>query len=357
MIRSAVSNEKETAVAENDRTNPSPLPPHVQLIQMGTAYWVSRVVYAAAKLGLADRLADGPKSAAELAGPTGTHAPSLHRLMRTLASLGILTERDAQKFALTPLGEALKTGAPGSARASILTLGGPFGWRAWEQMMYSLETGKTGFEKAFGMGAFDYLAQHPDEASLFSETMIGVHGAEPAAVAAAYDFSAFGTVVDVGGASGNLLAAILTRHATPRGILFDLPHVVRDAPALLATRGIADRVAIESGSFFETVPTGGDAYMLSHIIHDWCEEQCLTILGHCRKAMKPESRLLIVEMVLPPGDTPHPGKMLDMTMLVMPGGEERTEAEYAALLGKAGLRMTRVVPTESAVSVVEAVPA
>jgi hypothetical protein len=353
MIRSAGLDEKESSMGENA----PPLPPHVQLIQMGTAYWISRVVYAAAKLGLADRLADGPKSAAELAGPTGTHAPSLHRLMRTLASLGILTERDAQKFALTPLGEALKTGAPGSARASILTLGGPFGWRAWEQFMYSLETGKTGFEKAFGMGAFEYLARHPDEASLFSETMIGVHGAEPDAVAAAYDFSAFGTVADVGGASGNLLAAILTRHRAPRGILFDLPHVVRDAPALLAKRGIADRVSIESGSFFETVPKGADAYVLSHIIHDWSEEKCLTILGHCRKAMKPESRLLLVEMVLPPGDTPHFGKILDMTMLVMPGGEERSEAEYAALLGKAGLRMTRVVPTESAVSVVEAVPA
>src|SRR4249920_2866365 len=193
MIRSAGSDEKESAMGENA---PS-LPPHAQLIQMGTGSWVSAIVYAAAKLGLADHLADGPKSAAELAGATGTHAPSLHRLMRTLASLGILTERDAQRFALTPLGEALETGAPGSARASILTLGGPFGWRSWEQIMYSLETGKTGFEKAFGMGAFDYLAQHPDEASLFSETMIGVHGAEPDAVAAAYDFSVFGTVADV----------------------------------------------------------------------------------------------------------------------------------------------------------------
>ena len=183
----------------NDRVNAESLPPHAQLIQMGTAYWISRLVYAAAKLGLADRLADGPKSAAELAGPTGTHAPSLHRLMRTLASLGILTERDAQKFALTPLGEALKTGAPGSARASILTLGGPFGWRAWEQLMYSLETGKTGFEKAFGMGAFEYLVQHPDEASLFSETMIGVHGAEPDAVAARSLDTLRGTISEVRG--------------------------------------------------------------------------------------------------------------------------------------------------------------
>jgi O-methyltransferase domain/Dimerisation domain len=344
-------------MTENAPANAEPLPPAAQLIHMGTSYWVSRVVYAAAKLDLADRLAAGPKSAAELAPETGTHAPSLHRLMRTLAMLGILTERDALRFALTPLGEALRTGAPGSARATVLTLGGHMCWRAWEEFMYSIETGKTGFEKAFGVPVFDYLARNPEEASLFSETMIGVHGAEPAAVAAAYDFSGFATVADVGGASGNLLAAILGRHAGPRGVLFDLPHVVRDAPALFEARGVADRMSIEAGSFFETVPKGADVYVLSHIIHDWSEDQCRTILGHCRRAMKPSSRLLIVEMVLPPGDTPHPGKMLDMTMLVMPGGQERTEPEYARLLGTAGFRMTRVVPTESAVSVVEAVPA
>ena len=324
---------------------------------MGTAYWVSGVVYAAAKLSLADQLATGPKSAIELAGPTRTHAPALHRLMRTLASLGILTERDAQRFALTPLGEALITGAPGSARATLIAMGGQWFSRGWAEIMYSLETGKTGFEKAFGMPVFDYLAQHPEEASYFSEAMVGFHGDEPPAVAAAYDFSGFATVVDVGGATGNMLAAILARHAGPRGVLFDRPHVVRDAPALLKARGVDERVTIEAGDFFETVPAGGDAYVLSHVIHDWSEDQCLTILGHCRKAIKPEGRLLIVEMVLPAGDTPHPGKMLDMVMLVMPGGQERTEAEYATLLEKAGFRLSRVVPTASAVSVVEAVPA
>lgn len=332
-------------------------PPHAQLIQMVTGHWISKVIYAAAKLGLADQLAVGPRSAAELAGPTRTHAPALHRLMRTLASLGVLTERDSQRFALTPLGEALKAGAPGSARASVLTLGSPVFVRAFEEIMHSLETGGTGFEKAMGMPVFNYLGQHPEEASLFSETMVGFHGAEPSAVAAAYDFSVFKTVIDVGGATGNMLAAILTRHAGPRGVLFDLPHVVGDAPALLRQRGVEDRVTIEAGDFFKTVPAGGDAYVLSHVIHDWSEEQCLTILGHCRKAMKPDGRLLIVEMVLPPGDTPHPGKILDMVMLTVPGGQERTEAEYTPLLRKAGFRVTRVVPTESAVSVVEAVPA
>jgi O-methyltransferase domain/Dimerisation domain len=322
---------------------------------MGIASWVSAVVYAAAKLGLADQLATEPKNAAELAGPMRMHAPSLHRLMRTLASLGILTERDAQRFALTPLGEALRTGAPGSARSTLIAFGGTF-WHGWEEILYSLETGNTGFDKAHGMPLFEYLRQHPAEASHFSEAMVGFHGDEPPAVARAYDFSRFKNVVDVGGATGNLLAAIMSSHAGPRGVLFDRPHVVLDAPALLKARGVEDRVTIEAGDFFETVPTGGDAYLLSHVIHDWNEDRCLTILGHCRKAIKRDGRLLIVEMVLPAGDTPHPGKVLDMVMLVFPGGQERTEAEYASLLGKAGLRLSRVVPTASAVSVVEAVP-
>ncbi len=333
------------------------LPPHVQLIQMMAASWVAAVVYAAAKLAVADHLAAGPRSAVELAGPTGTHAPSLHRLMRTLAGLGILTERDGQRFALTPLGEALKSGAPGSARATLIAFGSPAFWHSWEEMIYSLETGKTGFEKANGVPVFEYFAQHPEAASYFSEAMIGFHGAEPPAVAKAYDFSGVGTVVDVGGATGNMLAAILSRHAGPRGVLFDRPHVVTDAPALLKARGVEARVTIEPGDFFERVPAGGDVYVLSHIIHDWNEDQCLTILGHCRRVIKPDGRLLIVETVLPPGDTPHQGKVQDMVMLVVPGGQERTEAEYVELLGKAGFRLSRVVPTDSVVSVVEAVPA
>ena len=343
-------------MSDDQQSTSQAMPPHAELIQMGTASWVSGVVYAAAKLGLADELATGPKSAAELADAMHMHAPSLHRLMRALASLGILTESDGQRFALTHLGEALKTDAPGSARATLIAFGGEWFSRGWSEIMYSLETGKTGFEKAFGMPVFEYLAQHPEEASYFSAAMVGFHGAEPPAVAEAYDFSAFDVVVDVGGATGNMLAAILSDHAGPRGVLFDRPHVVGDASALLKARGVEQRVTIEPGDFFETVPAGGDAYLLSHIIHDWNEDQCLTILGHCRKVIKPDGRLLIVETVLPTGDTPHPGKVLDIVMLVIPGGQERTEAEYASLLGKAGFRLSRVVPTASAVSVVEAVP-
>jgi hypothetical protein len=187
--------------------------------------------------------------------------------------------------------------------------------------------------------------------------MIGFHGAEPPAVAAAYDFGLVGTLVDVGGASGNMLAAVLTRHPGVRGVLFDLPHAVSQSGAFLASNGIDGRVSVVSGDFFSSVPAGNDCYLLSHIIHDWSEEQCLAILRNVRAAMKPKGRLLIVEMVLPTGDAPHPGKLLDMVMLVVPGGRERTEAEYRDLLAKAGFRLTRVVPTASPVSVVEAVPA
>ena len=244
--------------------------------------------------------------------------------MRTLAGLGILAEGQAQRFALTPLGASLKTGAPGSARSTLIAFGGPGFSRAWEQIMYSLETGKTG-SRRHGACRCSITWPDPEAASHFSEAMVGFHGSEPPTVAEAYDFSGIETVVDVGGATGNMLSALLSRHAGLRGVLFDLPHVVRDAPALLKARGVDSRVTIEEGSFFERVPAGGDAYLMSHIIHDWSEAQCLTILGHCRAAMRPGGRLLIVETVIPEGDTPHQGKLQDLVMLLVPGGQERTE--------------------------------
>jgi hypothetical protein len=331
-------------------------PPHVQLVQMAMGHWVSRIVLVAAELKIADLLASGPRTAEELAGPTGAESAPLYRFLRSLANLGILTVGDDRRFGLTPVGEALKTGAPGSARASILTIASDWWIEGFRELNYSVKTGKSGFQKALGAPIFDYLAQRPEAASLFSETMIGFHGEEAAAVAAAYDFSGVSTLVDVGGATGHLLTTVLAHNPSMRGILYDLPHVVRDAPALLAAHGMVDRVKIEEGSFFERVPEGADAYLLSHVIHDWTEAQCLTILGHCRRAMRPGSRLLIVEMVLPSGGEPHPGKMLDLMMLVGPGGQERTVPEYTALLEKAGFRLTKVVPTASAVSVVEAAP-
>ncbi|MDC8450791.1 MAG: methyltransferase [Nitrospira sp.] len=333
------------------------LPPHAQLVQMGTSHWMSHILYVAAKLGLADHLGKGPTHADDLAAVTNTHPPSLRRFLRTLGHLGLVTEDNAGRFSLTTLGAALKNGAPGSARAAILTLASPIMTQGWGHLLESVQTGKPGLEQAMGMPIFDWLAQHPEEASLFSETMVSFHGTEPSAVAAAYDFSGMRMIVDVGGATGNLLTTILDQYPKPHGILYDLPHVLRDAPALLKSRGVADRVTIESGSFFDRVPAGCDAYLLSHIIHDWTEAQCLTILGHCRRALAPAGRVLIIEMVLPEDNAPHPGKMLDMMMLVGPGGQERTIPEYRQLLDKAGLRLTRVVPTNSAVSIVEAISA
>jgi len=245
------------------------------LIQMATAHWISCFLYVAALMNLADHLAERPKTAEELAPLTDAAVPSLYRLMRTLASLGLFTEDSGKRFSLTSLGEALKTGTPGSVRASVLTLAGDIFTRSLDHLFYSVQTGKTGFEKVFGMPLFDWLAKHSAEASMFSETMVGLHGAEPAAVATAYDFSEFATIIDVGGATGNLLTTVLSHYSKPRGILFDLPHVISAAEGLINSRGLASRIKMEAGSFFDNVPAGGEAYLLSHVIHDWSEVQCL----------------------------------------------------------------------------------
>ena len=340
------------AVAAAERTDTPP--PEAQIAEALLSQLVSRLIHLTATLKLSDHLAEGAQNAEELATLTGTHAPALYRILRTLSSLGFFSEDADRRFALQPLGAVLRSGTP--SHAAALVIGGEMFTRSLDHLLYSAQTGKPGFDRAFDMPVFDWLGANAERASLFNATMVGFHGMEPPAVAAAYDFSAFQTIADIGGSTGNMLATLLSRYPQPRGILFDLPHVVRDAPSLFHQRGLTDRIRIEAGSFFDAVPAGADAYVLSHVIHDWNQEQCLTILGHCRRAMAPNGRLLLVEMVLPEGNVPHPGKLLDMVMLTVPGGEERTPSQYSALLEQAGFQMTRVVPTASLASVVEAVP-
>ena len=332
-------------------------PPQVQLMQMAMGFTVPFLLRAAALLCLADHLADGPKTATELAVPTGAHAPALYRLLRTLASIGIFSEDEAHRFALTALSEPLRSNVPGSVRTSILSFTGDLFIVPWSSIHYSVQTGQPSFDKHFGAPFFDHISTDPDEATWFHDLLIGLNSADAPAVAAAYDFSTSVKIADIGGATGHMLTTILASHPGPRGILFDLAENQSGATELLQSRGMVDRVTFIAGSFFDSVPAGCDLYILSHVIHDWTEEQCLTILANCRRAMSPASRLLIIEQVLPEGDTFHPGKMLDINMLVQTPGQERTEPEYRALLQKAGFILTRVIPTNSPVSIVEAVPA
>jgi hypothetical protein len=329
-----------------------------RLMEMTIGHWQGELLLQAAEMSLADKFTGNePRTAKDLAAEYGMRHRELYRYLRALTGIGLLEFAGKDSFRLTDLGAALRTGAPGAARSAVIALVGDMVKPAWKVFDHGLFTGDTGFEKAHEKSLFEYLRDNPGMATFFSETMVGFHGREPPAVAEAYDFSGIGSLVDVGGASGNMLGHVLSRHPKVRGVLYDLPHVVADAPALLESHGVADRVQILGGSFFESVPAGHDAYLVSHIIHDWDDGENATILKNIREAMKPDGKLLIVEMVLPEGDEPHMGKMLDMMMMLVPGGEERTLSEYAELLEPNGFRVTRVVPTASAVSVVEAVKA
>ncbi|MGK7928690.1 MAG: methyltransferase [Spirulina sp.] len=327
-----------------------------QLIKMTGGLVIGRSMYVIAELGIADCLKDGPQSAEAIAQATETHAPSLYRLLRSMTGFGFFREDEEHRFSLTPLGAALRSDVPGNLRSFVRMATGPVMWGMLGEFPHSVKTGETGMEKAFGKPFFDYLSEQPEQATLFNEMMMRLYGAEPPAIAEAYDFSNIGTLVDLGGGTGNLLSTILLAYPSLKGILYDLPHVVPETRAQIETRGLSGRCEAIGGSFFESVPEGGDAYMLSHIIHDWDEQKCLQIFENCRRAMHGRGRLLLIEMVIPQGNNYHPGKWIDLTMLVMTGGRERTEEEYAELLAKAGFKLTRVVPTKLSTSVVEAEP-
>ena len=326
---------------------------HQQLDGMITGYWISQSIYAAAKFGIADHLKDGPRSVEELAEATSTSADALYRLLRALASAGIFAEGESRQFSLTPLAEPLQSDVPGSKRAMAL-MSGDEQFRSWAEIEYSIQTGRIAFEKVFGKPIFDYLGDNPDKARIFDAAMVGIHGRESNAVLDAYDLSDVRVVADIGGGNGSQITLVLEKHANLKGILFDLPHVANRAKERLETAGLLDRCEVVGGNFFESVPGGADAYMMRHIIHDWDDDKSLTILRNCHTAMSPESKLLIVESVIPPGNEPFGGKLLDLVMLLIPGGRERTEDEYRTLLDQAGFELSRIVPTSTEISVIEA---
>lgn len=322
-----------------------PVPPGVQVLQMVSSVVVTRMLQVAFRSEIASELAGGPRTSAELAQAAGMHGPSLHRVLRTLTGLGVVSEQPDGRFALTPVGQA-------AVDMELARWG--FCLDSLDELPRAVATGKTGMELANGTSIFEYIEQHPDVGPVFDRTMTLIHDGEKQAVVAAYDFTGLRRLVDVGGGNGTFMGLLLARYPDLQGVLFDLPPVIgRGAPALA---GNADRCELVAGDFFDSVPTGADAYLLSHVIHDWDEERAVAILRNCRDAMGRDGRLLLVEMVIPPGDAPHPGKMLDMMMLCISGGMERTETEYGDLLGRAGFRLTRVVPTEAPVSVIEAAP-
>jgi hypothetical protein len=327
--------------------------PSWQLDRMITRYWISQAIYAAARFDIAGYLKDGPRSVEELATATSTDSDALYRLLRALASVGIFAEGESRRFSSTPLAEPLRDDVPGSKRALAL-MAGDVQFRAWTEIEYSVRTGKIAFDKVFRKPVFDYLGEHPDQARIFDQAMVGIHGREANAVLDAYDFGGIGLLADIGGGNGSQISAILRKHTALQGLLFDLPHVVARAKQPIESAGLSDRCQLVGGSFFDYVPPGADAYLMRHIIHDWDEEKSLTILRNCHQAMTASSRLLVVESVIPAGNEPFPGKFLDLVMLLITGGKERTEAEYRSLFGKGGFNLKRVIPTDTEVSIIEA---
>lgn len=334
------------------------LPPAAVLFRMVTGYYISHAIHVAATLGIADLLAHGPQSSSALAKTTGTHAESLTRVLRLLASVGVFTEPEERCFALTPLGERLRTGVPGSMRSAALLFAG-ITQEAWRDLLYSVRTGEPAFHHVFGMDSFSYMAQHPEVAANFDAAMADFTKGIASVVAATYDFSQFGTIVDVGGGNGILLEAILNAHPSLRGVLFDLPHAAERAQQRIEVVGLGERCKAVGGDFFLGVPTGGDAYILKHVIHDWDDARAVTILKNCHRAMGTHGKLLIVEGVYPPridqSDASRGAASNDVNMLVCTGGRQRSEAEFRSLYDAAGFKLTSIVPTQVGVSIIEGV--
>lgn len=341
--------------------------PAGQLLQLIIGYWTSQAICAAAELGIADQLGRKGRSIDDLAQATGSHAPSLYRLLRALASVGVFKESAPREFALTPMGALLKSDMPGNLRAFSRLQGDSWHWRSWGAISASIRTGKP----AVALGAiddsssvaasdlpqncFEYLrAGHSDSAAIFDAAMTGYSAQVHAAIAETYDFSQLHLIADIGGGQGELLAWILTQQPHLRGILFDRPEVVSGSQQIFAQYSVMERCSTLAGDFFEQVPAGADRYILCAILHDWDDQQATAILTRVADGMHADARILIVENVIPPGNEAHPGKLIDLEMLLVTGGRERTQDEFHALAREAGLEITRILPTAVSVSIIEA---
>ena len=331
------------------------LPPPVQLMQLLFGFAVSRAIGVCAELHIADLLKDGAKTTDELAQQTSVHTRSLYRVLRACASVGVFSEDAENRFSLTPLADPLLSDAPGSLRAFAEMITTDWQFQTWAELPYSVKTGKPSFEKVHGMPAFDYFWSNEKAGRVFNDAMTSNSAFSSVAVVNGYDFSSIKLLADVGGGHGFLLASILAKYETVKGVLYDRPAIVSEARKLLVAHGVSDRCDLVGGNFFENVPAGCDAYIMKHIIHDWNDEQCITLLQNCRKAMVEGGKVLVVEMVVPEGNEPSPAKLLDLQMLQYLPGCERTENEYRQLFDNGGFNLTRIIPTMSPFSIIEGV--
>jgi hypothetical protein len=331
----------------------NPQPP--ALFQMATGYWLSQAIYVAAKLGLADLLKDGPKSCSALAMETGADRQSLFRLMRALSSAGLFAHVQNDSFALSSAGESLQSNVPGSLRAIVITIG-EIHYQAWGNLLHSIQTGSPGFNNVFGTGLFEYLQRNAEASDTFNGGMTDVSSMVAYAVLMAYDFSRIPSIVDVGGGQGRLLRSIVQLNPEIKGTVFDLEPAIEMAKQYLRSDACSGRCSAVAGDFFHSVPEGADAYILCGVIHDWDDDHGIRILKNCRKAMTKDGRLLLVEVVVPEPGANCFSALLDLNMLVMTGGQERTKSEFCTLFNAAGYKLTRIVPTVAPQSVIEAIP-
>jgi len=328
-----------------------------QIIMLSRSYATSACLHAAAKAGVADHLASGPKTVAELARASGTKEDALYRILRALASIDVFCETAPRTFSNTAISEALRAGAPNSARDAVLFITDPLHMKIYSELSHTLETGETAFKKISGMEPFEFFRQNADENKSFNAAMTSISRQMIVPVLEAYDFGESGTLADIGGGHGALLAMVLQKHPGLRGILFDIAHVAAGAKPVMESLGLAVRCEIAGGDFFQSVPAA-DNYVMKSVIHDWDDARSIAILKNCASAMRgPNGKVILLEMLVGPANEPGVAKWIDIEMLAIAGGRERTEAEYAELLGKAGLRLARVMRTPSPIAVIEAVKA